>query len=85
MGLGETVPVIALFLASLGKAAHDHNRQPTLIVTPKSLLPVWVEKVETRAVGLDFVWYYGGQRKNKANQDMFETYHVVRLTLFCKL
>ncbi|KAK0514754.1 hypothetical protein JMJ35_003371 [Cladonia borealis] len=80
MGLGKTVQVIALICASLEKAGHDNGRQTTLIVTPKSLLPMWLEQLEARAAGLDVLSYHGSQRKKKANQETFERHHVVLTT-----
>ena len=43
MGLGKTVQVIALICASLEKAEQVQDRQTTLIVTSKSVLPMWLE------------------------------------------
>ena len=80
MGLGKTVQIIALICASLDMQGDKYNPKPTLIVTPKSLLPMWMEQLKIWANRLMILRYHGGHRKKTAYQKDFATSHITVTT-----
>lgn len=45
MGLGKTVQMIAVIVASRAAAAATSGRRPTLVVCPVSVMSVWTEQL----------------------------------------
>ncbi len=78
MGLGKTVQIIALICASLESQGDHYDTKPTLIVTPKSLLPMWVEHLGFWAKRLTVIQYYGSNRKKYTYN--FATSHITVTT-----
>ena len=72
MGLGKTVQMIALICASLELGEEDdYDPKPTLLVIPKSLLPMWMEQMKIWANKLSITRYYGSHRKKSVDQRLF--------------
>ena len=80
MGLGKTVQIIALICASLEMQGDKYDPKPTLIVTPKTLLPMWMEQLKIWANRLMILRYHGSNRKNNFNREDFENSHITVTT-----
>ena len=81
MGLGKTVQVIALICASLELGEEDdYDPKPTLLVIPKSLLPMWMEQLKIWANKLSITRYHGSHRKKSVNQRLFARTHITVTT-----
>ena len=88
MGLGKTVQIIALICESLAMQRDDdddddddnYDPQPTLIVTPKSLLPMWMEQLSFWAKHLRVIRYHGSSRKKSNDHHHFANNHITVTT-----
>ena len=80
MGLGKTEQIIVLTCASLKMQGDQYDPKPTLIVIPKTFLPVWMEQLKIWANRLMVLRYHGSHRKKTANRDDFATSHLTVTT-----
>lgn len=76
MGLGKAEQIIFLICASLKMQGAKYDPKPTLIVTPKSLFPMWMEQLKNWANRLMVLRYHDSHRKMTANRDDFATSHI---------
>ena len=71
MGLGKTVQIMALICRTRYKASVDGERIHNLIVTPKSLLPMWQEQLaKTKHPILKVLVYHGPAKADHKGEDL---------------
>ena len=85
MGLGKTVQIMALICRSKYKASIKGQEVHNLVVTPKSLLPMWKEQLaQTRHPRLEVLVYHGPGKADHTYEDfkccdvVLTTYEAVR-------
>ena len=80
MGLGKTVQIMALICRSKYTAGTKGKTIHNLIVTPKSLLPMWQEQLaKTKHPILKVLVYHGRAKADHTGED-FKAYEVVLTT-----
>jgi SNF2 family DNA or RNA helicase len=81
MGLGKTVQMIAVIVASRAAAAAAPGRRPTLVVCPVSVMSVWTEQLAAHvAPGALSVHVYHGPGRTRDPAELSR--HDVVLTSY---
>ncbi|MGE0374726.1 MAG: DEAD/DEAH box helicase [Planctomycetaceae bacterium] len=78
MGLGKTVQVLALLLDHLNDRHDRTDRQPSLVVVPKSLLFNWAHEIRRFTPQLKALEYTGISREEL--RDSFARYDIILTT-----
>ena len=73
--------MIALICASFELGEEDnYDPKPTLLVIPKSILPMWMEQLKIWANKLLITQYHGNHRKKSVDQRLFARTHITVTT-----